>query len=207
MGIRITREQRRERTRSDLLEAAREVFLRRGFHVASLDEIAEEAGYTKGAVYSNFKNKDELFLAVLDLRLAERLDAYREFVFDQQSVEDAYRAVARFMTATDEAEPRWTPLVLEFWPHAARHEQLRKAVVEQRRRFVDAIAGIVRELASRHGVAYRIPVEDVARGSGALARGIALERLLDPGAIDPDVFEEMHVAYMHGLTEPDGKKR
>src|ERR671936_541012 len=66
MATRLTRGERKDRTKTDLVEAARAVFLRRGFHTASLDEIAEEAGYTKGAVYSSFGSKDELFLAVLD---------------------------------------------------------------------------------------------------------------------------------------------
>jgi AcrR family transcriptional regulator len=204
MAQRLTRIERRERTREDLVEAAREVFLRRGFHAASLDEIAEEAGYTKGAVYSNFRSKDELFVAVLDAHFAERVSAYSEFVLDQEQLEDSYRAVARFMYTTDEAEPRWTPLVLEFWPHAARSRELRLAIADQRRWFIEAITAIVAELAARHGVTYRIPVEDVVRGAGALARGVALERLLDPTSTSSEAFEEMLVAYMTGLAREEG---
>jgi AcrR family transcriptional regulator len=63
---RLTRAQRRQQTRARLLEAAGQVFARRGFHAATLDEVAEAAGYTKGAVYANFANKDGLFLALLD---------------------------------------------------------------------------------------------------------------------------------------------
>ena len=64
MRQRLSRQDRKERTRADLVAAAREVFMRRGFHGASLEEISDHAGYTKGAVYSNFAGKDELFLAV-----------------------------------------------------------------------------------------------------------------------------------------------
>ena len=70
---RLTRAQRRQQTRARLLDAAGQVFARRGFHAATVDEVAEAAGYTKGAVYSNFANKDELFLALLDQRLAAQL--------------------------------------------------------------------------------------------------------------------------------------
>ena len=65
MATRVTRSERKARTRASCSLAARTVFLRRGFHGASLDEIAEEAGYTKGAVYSNFAGKDDLYLALL----------------------------------------------------------------------------------------------------------------------------------------------
>src|SRR5204862_4334863 len=63
---RLTQAERKQRTRAELVSTARNAFLERGFHGASLDEIAEEAGYSKGAVYSNFAGKDDLFLAVLD---------------------------------------------------------------------------------------------------------------------------------------------
>src|SRR5260370_23487825 len=64
----LTPERRREQTRHHLIEAAAAVFAARGYHGASLDEVAAAAGFTKGAVYSNFKNKEELFVAVLEDR-------------------------------------------------------------------------------------------------------------------------------------------
>ena len=67
-ATRISRTDSRARTRSGLLEAAHRVFVRRGFHAATLDEIADEAGYTKGAVYSNFASKEDLFFAVYERR-------------------------------------------------------------------------------------------------------------------------------------------
>ena len=66
---RVTRSERKARTRDELLVAARKVFLRRGFHGATLEEIADEAGYTKGAVYSNFDSKEGLFLALYERRV------------------------------------------------------------------------------------------------------------------------------------------
>ncbi len=197
---RLTRSERKERTREELVAAARRVFLRRGFHAASLEEIAEEAGYTKGAVYSSFESKDELFLAVLDAHFDQRAHAYTDVVLDEERLEASYRAVARFMVAAEEREPEWTPLLLEFWTHASRREPLRLAVVERRERFLDVIAGLIEELASRHGVGYQIPAKEVVRGSAALARGMALERLLAPGAVSGELFEEMHTAYVNGLT-------
>src|SRR5437899_355118 len=101
MAQRLTRAARKEQTRSEILEAARAVFLRRGFHAASLDEIAEEAGYTKGAVYSSFESKDELFLGVLDRHFMRRMRRYTDAALDEHTLDDAYRAVARLMFEED----------------------------------------------------------------------------------------------------------
>jgi AcrR family transcriptional regulator len=105
MRQRLSRQDRKQRTRADLVAAAREVFLRRGFHGASLEEICEQAGYTKGAVYSNFAGKDELFLAVLDAHAAGRTRAYAEATAGAPTLEDGLRALSREMTTA----PRPTP--------------------------------------------------------------------------------------------------
>jgi AcrR family transcriptional regulator len=204
---RLLRAERKEQTRVDLVAAARTVFLRRGFHAASLDEIAEEAGYTKGAVYSNFDGKDALLLAVLEDHFRRRTEAYAQIVFDQPSAEDAVRAIARLWQNENAREPELARLVAEFLVHASRHEPLRIAAREVRERTLDAIAGIIDELAERHGVEFTLPSRQIARGAGALNRGLAVEQLLDPD-ISAEAFEEMHVAYIRGLTKtPSSSKR
>jgi AcrR family transcriptional regulator len=206
MAQRLLRAERKERTKGELVEAARTVFLRRGFHGASLDEIAEEAGYTKGAVYSNFDGKDALFLAVFEDNFRRRAAAYVDFVFDEVDIEDSYRAVARFWRDANEREPEWPRLVAEFLVHASRDDQLRTAAREARERGLEAIAGIVRTLADRHGVQFTLPINEVARGSAALNRGLAIEQLLDP-ELPAEEFEEMHLAYMRGVTRRPGPRR
>ena len=201
---RLTHAQRKQRTRADLVATARTVFIERGFHGASLDEIAERAGYSKGAVYSNFAGKDELFLAMLDAQFEQRARVLADVIFDEDSLEASYRAVARSMVAADEGEPGWTPLLLEFWAHASRRPALTAAVSERRERFFDIVAGLIEELGARHGVEFAIPANEIARGSNALARGIALDRLLTGGRVSGELFEEMHAAYVLGLTRfPD----
>src|SRR5262245_20439850 len=201
---RLTQAQRKQRTRADLVATARTVFVERGFHGASLDEIAERAGYSKGAVYSNFTGKDDLFLAVLDAHFDQRARALVDVIFEGAGLEDSYRAVARSMTAADEAEPGWTPLLLEFWAHASRRPALRAAVSERREHFFAIAAGLIEELGARHRVEFAIPAKEIARGSNALSRGIALDRLLTGGKVSGELFEEMHAAYVSGLTRfPD----
>jgi AcrR family transcriptional regulator len=200
MTQRLLRAERKERTKSELVEAARAVFLRRGFHGASLDEIAEEAGYTKGAVYSNFDGKDDLFLAAFEEHFRRRAEMYAGVIFDQQDIEDSYRLVARVWRAGNEVEPEWARLLTEFLIHASRDESLRARVLEVRERGLERIAAIVDALAAQHGVEFTLPTIDVARGSGALNRGLAVEQLLNPD-LSAEMFEQMHVAYMRGLTK------
>lgn len=195
------RQERREQTRGELVAAARTVFLRRGFHAASLDEIAAEAGFTKGAVYSNFAGKDELFVAVLDAHFSARVEVYESLILEGERIEDAYLGVGRFMAEADRREPAWGPLLLEFWSHASRREELRRAVVATREAFLHAIAGVIERGAARFGVRYRVPIIEVARASGALFRGMTVERMLEPASFTPDHFAELHAALLIGLHE------
>jgi AcrR family transcriptional regulator len=142
MRDRLSRADRKERTRAELVAAAREVFLSRGFHGASLEEISEQAGYTKGAVYSNFAGKNGLFLAVLDAHAAGRARAYAEAVEGAGSMDAAMRALSREMTTGAGADPRWVPVLIEFWTHASRHEELRRQVAERHERNLDGIAPV-----------------------------------------------------------------
>ena len=195
------RQERRELTRSELVAAARSVFLRRGFHDASLDEIAAEAGFTKGAVYSNFAGKDELFVAVLGAHFASRVAVYEQLIVEDDTIEEVYRSVGRFMAEADRREPAWSPLLLEFWSHASRREELQRVVVAQREAFLETIAGLIARFAAHHGVRFRIPVHEVARASGALYRGLTVERMLDPSTVTPEQFAELHAAFLTGLQE------
>jgi AcrR family transcriptional regulator len=198
---RLTRPERRERTRGDLLDAAKTVFERHGFHRAALDEIADEAGYTKGAVYSHFPGgKDELFLAVLDRHIDERLPTYAATILGEDSFEASVRAIARHLVALGERDPAWTPLLVEFWTHASHRAELRDAVSERSERQMRAIAALIDDLAARHGVTYALPTVEVVRGSSALARGMGLERLVSPDAPLGATFEELFVAQMIGLA-------
>ena len=196
---RISRQERREQTRAELLAAARRAFLRDGFHAASLDGIAEDAGYTKGAFYSNFASKDDLLVAVLEGHFSVRVDAYEQLIFSTETIEDAYRVIARYWHDANEREPEWSRLVVELLAYASRNDQLRETVRSVRERALDQIAEFIDRLADVHGVEFTLSSREIARGSGALNRGLAVEQLLAPD-VPVEEFEEMHVAYMRGLT-------
>ena len=198
---RISRSERKARTREELLVAARRVFLRRGFHGATLEEIADEAGYTKGAVYSNFAGKDDLFLALLVEHYQRRAELYATVVLEADA-EGTYRAVARLMLEAFAREPQWWPLVSDFASHATRHAELRERLRVARETFLDALAGTIEGVCRRHEMTFALPAREVARGIGAFMRGMTLEWAIDPSPSDAAAFERMVAAYLRGLAVP-----
>jgi AcrR family transcriptional regulator len=202
----MTRGERKQQTRAHLIATAREVFIRRGFHDATLDEIAEEAGFTKGAIYSNFNGKDGLFLEVLDAQIERRWQADMRAALSAESLEASFRAVARNLIEATRETPRWMPVLMEFWTHASGNAELRVDVSERHERNLDWVAKVIAEVGARYSVEFRIPTREVGRGAAALARGMALERLLDSQAAAD--FEEMFVSFVLGFTKPgDGSRQ
>ena len=185
------------------MRAARDVFLERGFHGASLEEISARAGYSTGAVYSNFESKDDLFLAVIDERSAERVRDISEHVLDEKlSFEEAVRVASRRSWQAARETPRWIPVLTEFWIHVADRDGIRDAASERHHSAMDTLAELIQELADRHGMEYTISARDAARATSALVRGMELERLLDPGADEAELFQEMWTVFMLGIAQP-----
>jgi AcrR family transcriptional regulator len=201
---RLTRSQRRDKTRAELVVAARRVFLRDGFHAASLDEIADEAGYSKGAVYSNFDGKDDLFLAVLDAQYEGILRTHGALMREAGTLEDALQAAGKQLAKRARQDPNWTPLLDEFWTHASRLPELRREVAKRHEQQLDGVASILTEIADECGVEFVVPAREAARRGTALGRGLALERLLDPNSHADEMFEDLFSAMILGFTRPKG---
>ncbi len=126
---RLTRKEKQEQTRSCLMKSASRVFARRGMSGASIDEVAEDAGYTKGAFYANFKSKEELFLAMLDESFSERVaETEHAFATDESPPEQARHSAAHFAEAM-RADPDKSRLGFEFAAHAMRSEPFREELL------------------------------------------------------------------------------
>lgn len=199
--MRLTRQERSEQIRAELVEAARGVFAERGFHGASLEDISLAAGVTTGAVYSRFGGKDALFLAVLDEHIERRLRAYLDAAEEAPDFESACREIGRAAVLAGRLEPGWTPLLMEFWMHAARRDDLRAAVLERHERQLDVVAERLEEIAARDGVTPRRPVPEIVRAITALARGLGLERQLAPDAPLDEIYTEYAWAITSAFTE------
>jgi AcrR family transcriptional regulator len=181
----LTPERRRQQTRDYLLAAAAEVFADRGFHGATLDEVASVAGYTKGAVYSNFKSKDDLFLALLESRYEAGMTSLRAYLDTAAKPHQAADFLDRITTELDDASTNaWGPLYQEFLVYAMRNAAARAKLAELERADVRSLSALIASERERHGLRDTHSVEQAARFVVALMRGLITMRLIDPSAVD-----------------------
>jgi AcrR family transcriptional regulator len=197
---RLTRAEKSAQTRAQLMASARQLFLRRGFHAASLELVAEEAGFTIGAVYSRFGSKADLFLAILD----EHIDRIVAEVAQVAGVDQPLGAHAELLAgrrmALLEREREWFPLVLEFWSHAARDERLRGEFAIRHERLVGAYAGLIEADYARLGLPLPLAPEVLARAVVAMGNGVALERLADPARVPEGLLSTMAMGFLRGVA-------
>lgn len=185
---RWTPERRRELTRTALIEAATQVFARRGFYGASLDEIAETAGFTRGAIYKNFDDKEGLFLAAVDNHSQRNLAAFSEWfeqgpataVLDAEALSAAFRQIIA-------RDPDWFALDLEARLYALRHPGFRERYAANARQMTDAVARFMEELASSAGLTMRLPPARLAHIVEVASEGFLAWAFLDPD--DGELFK------------------
>jgi AcrR family transcriptional regulator len=186
----MSRDEQVERNRCLVLEAARRVFLARGYASASLDAIAEEAGFSKGVVYSQFDSKADMFLALLEARISERAEQ-NEQLAEQLGGRQLAEAVPALALSLRRAEPEWMQLVMEFRLHAARVPELNRRYAQLHERTVDGLASVYARLHERAGTTPRYPARVLAQLELAISRGAFLEELAHPRAADLPVTEVM----------------
>jgi len=188
---RLTRAERSAQTRGELLDAAQRRFFEAGYHATTLDHVADDAGYTKGAVYSTFGSKAGLFLALFDDIVDRRLAATQAIIDAGDSGSDAsLRALAE--QPVEERNTRFLLLSIEFWVHAAREPALLDAFSERYRRLRASLA----ELAPNDSP---LDASRWALVTLALSNGFALERLIDPDGVPNDLMADVQAR----LLEPE----
>jgi AcrR family transcriptional regulator len=182
----LTRAERQARTREALVATAKDLFLDVGYAATSLDRVAEAAGFSKGAVYSNFRHKDELCLAVLDDIHARQL-AQVVAAFEVDGSLDKRLAAFEAWAEDNLGEPRWTALEVEFATRA-RHSEFVAAALRDRNQAVrDAIAHLVSDSAERFGLVPAMSADDVATALLSLGIGLGVARSNNP-ALPIDVM-------------------
>lgn len=179
---RLTRAERSAQTRDELLEAAQRRFFQAGYHATTLDDVADDAGYTKGAVYSTFGSKAGLFLALFDDIIDQRLAATRAIIDRDDSGAASLQALAD--QPVEERNARFLLLSIEFWVHAAREPALLAAFSERYRRLRTSLA----ELAPPGSA---LDPQRWALVTLALSNGFALERLIDPDGVPGDLMADV----------------
>jgi AcrR family transcriptional regulator len=197
---RLTREESRARTRELVLDSALAIFRRDGFHQASIDEIAEEAGFSRGAVYSSFANKEDLFLALLDREAQRRVQLIAEGIIHTESIQDAARAAARAYYERHLADPGWSLLMTEFSAHAARNPAVAQRFREHNQWLLEAGARLIAEIFARADLALgERDASEAVTAMQAIGCGVSLEQQIDPETIAPELIEDLYVAVIERI--------
>lgn len=182
----VTRAERQARTREALVRTARDLFLTDGYGATSLDRVALEAGFSKGAVYSNFSGKEDLCLAVLDSIHQQQLDAVVAAFHGHETLDDRIEEFSRWAHEWL-GRPRWTALEVEF-ASSARHSAYVAGELAKRHRSIRAsIATLVEEVLAESGIELSMTPAQVATALLSLGIGLGAQRSLDP-EVDVDVF-------------------
>lgn len=200
MRRRVPRTAQTAATRRRLLDAARGVFLRRGWAGTSLDLVVTEAGLTKGAVYSRFRSKADLFLALLEERVASRIAAMEAAAAAEHGSLGLATALSRQWDERLRADAEWSRVALEFRLHASRVPALNRRYAALHARLRDAIAGMIEREARESGETLPIPAADLARASLALGTGAVLERCAEGDAFPAHLNEIASRAIVLGLA-------
>jgi AcrR family transcriptional regulator len=210
MSPRLSRAEQSERNRGLLLAAARRVFLERGYHGASVDQIADAAGFSTGVVYSQFGGKADLFLALLEARIAERAAGNARAVEGLAGNEGIARLLEH-AASVDRAEPEWGLLVIEFRVLAARDLQLGRRYAAAHQRTLAGMERAVTGLYQRAGQPPPLPPADLARLLVAVGAGARLEQAAEPGSYPAMVLAELLARLIAGrpgisMSGPGGKE-
>ncbi len=194
---RMSRAEQTERNRELVLAAARRVFLARGYAGARLDVIAEEAGFSKGVVYSQFAGKAELFLALLEQRIAERAAENEDLAAEHAGLE-GLRALLLANARRSEEGGGWSQLVVEFRVAAARDPELNARYAALHVRALEEFAGTVQTLLERGGLVAVHPPRVLAELIFSLDAGRVLERAAGTAQLEVDVVVDL----VSRLVEP-----
>ena len=189
---RLTREESRQETRERLLAAAGETFARRGFEGCSVDDLAEAAGYSKGAFYSNFPSKEAVFLELLRRQKAANGAALAQLLEQSAGVDEALTRLAALSRHSEE-DHDWCLLTVEFQLRAAREPDFRQefnALCSQERAAMGRFLGALFKRAGRSRPA-KVTLEQMAAALLAQYYGLALQRAADPGSLPPGAMAEV----------------
>lgn len=187
----------RGEVRDRILDAAAKVFAAEGFAGATIDAIGQAAGFTKGAVYSNFESKDELFLALLDREFELRGEQIA-IALDRSAGDTtaAAREVSRSVLDSVRDHSDYYVLLVEYWLRAQRDPQLRERLIERRRAAADQALHIVE---STDTVPGDRRLTDIAQLVVTLNLGVAMEEVLRPGTINPDLLAQLITALLESI--------
>jgi len=190
MAPRLRRVEMVARNRETVLAAARRVFIDRGYTGATLEAIAEEAGFSTGVMYSQFESKADLFMTLLEQRIEERTGQAERISAEYAGLE----GLNRLLEAGGEdavAEAAWTRVLVEFRVLASRDPSLNARYGAAHDRNLDRVAAALERLFVQDGLQPAFPPRVMAEFMLALATGLNLERAANPDALPFEVLWRM----------------
>lgn len=214
----LTRERRRELTRTALIEAAADLFARQGFHATSLEQIASAAGFTRGAIYKNFKSKEEILIAVVDWTIESQFAAFADALDEEQgsTAADQASAAAEVWARLFRRDRELTLLMLELRLLALRNAEFRPRLAAWERHQVERTARFIEERMKESGFALTITPEDLAAVSLAGVEGVSQAAVIQEGG-EARANELMKVLFAllssvvkpsdHGASKASGRRR
>lgn len=202
--VRLTREQSRDQTRQRLLDAAQSIFLSKGFVAASVEDIAEQAGYTRGAFYSNFSSKSELFLQLLK-RDHENVMADMRAIFEGGESRSQMEARVLDYYSAHFRENDCFLLWMEGKLQAARDPDFRVGFVACLRELRAATTEYIRQFSAQFGTPLPLPAEQLAVGLLALSDGMQFSVAFDPQAVTPEMTEAVLAGFFRRVVFGDAK--
>lgn len=186
---RPTRAEAKARTRRSLLDAAARTFARKGFAGASVEEIAETAGFSIGAVYSNFGSKERMFVELLSERASAQVTVATQIMADaRDGVDDPVRALGRMLVDTVEKDPDLALLQAEFWLYAVRNPALMETLAERMREPQGAMRQLMQAALERVGKQDEVSADSVATVAIALFQGLVRQRRIHPADVPDELL-------------------
>ena len=190
MATRLTRAEQKAQTRAQLLSAADRLFEQQGYAATTLAQIAEEAGLTKGAVYSNFASKEELFLEMLEHGDLLVFGDFSMFADRSRTLAERFRTFGQVLARDDPASLEQRAMQLELRGVALRNPQARAAYAQMLREFADRAGLMIDDAVSQSENELRVPAQAAVLIWLALAVELGNIRALLPEIITEDVFGE-----------------
>jgi AcrR family transcriptional regulator len=192
------RQERSEATRARLIRAAEKIFARDGFEAARLEEIAAEAGYTRGAFYANFKTKEDIFFALLEGEISSRIDTVERLMKNVSNPADKPMVFREFLF-TIAQDRRWSLLSLEFKLFALRHPDVKARLAAMNRRLIRPRVGILQDIAQASGRKLPAPPSAIAVSLSAAINALALEHMVDRGILPEAALKNILASYLDSL--------
>jgi AcrR family transcriptional regulator len=199
MSPALSRKEKQAKTRSALLRSATKLICRKGITESSIDEVAADAGYTKGAFYANFKSKEEMFLVMLDEAYAEELERLEARLPGEGAPVEEVRESAEDFLSFVRSNPDWPRLYFEFVVYAARNPEFREELATRNRAMRERIAEVIRKWSAGFSAQPPFPYEDIAMMLFSMADGFLIQQLVEPDT-DEELYGTMNAILFKGIA-------